>query len=119
MTSNSWPPKKTLRERLNEIEAALKSIKSSLSTISILVWIILLETCTSTASRSVKSDDLKTIESRRLEDSKRLDDRLDKIEASLESLSMQNSSKITEDAHKVWLDAIAKQNQASGDKGAK
>ena len=85
---------------------------------SILVWIIFLGTCTSTASRTVKSDDLKTIENRQLEDSKKLNERLDKIEASLESLSMQNSRKITEDAHKTWLDALSKQNQAS-DKGAK
>ena len=59
---------------------------------SILVWIIYLGTCTSTASRTVKSDDLKTIENRQLEDSKKLNERLDKIEASLEALSKQNSN---------------------------
>lgn len=59
---------------------------------SILVWIIFLGTCTSTASRTVKSDDLKTIENRQLEDSKKLNERLDKIEASLEALSKQNSN---------------------------
>ena len=40
MTSDSWPPQKTLRERLQVVEDALESIKSSLSTMSILVWII-------------------------------------------------------------------------------
>ena len=92
MTSNSWPPQKTLRERLQVVEDALESIKSSLSTMSILVWIIFLGTCTSTTSRSVKPEDLRTIENRQIEDSKKLNERLVKIEASLEALSKQNSN---------------------------
>ena len=85
-------PRKTLRERLKEIDNALASVKSSLSTMSILVWIIFLVTCTSTTTGSLSSKDLEKIRTQRTEDNKQLIDRLEKIESSIEFLSRQKQS---------------------------
>lgn len=97
--SNGFPTLNT-EERLKAIEDKVASIKSSLSTLSFLIWMTFLTTCSHSANQSFGFYDIKiqALESQMASQSKKLDEKLTRIESSLNSLPKDSSITKSTDA---------------------